>query len=756
MRNPLFESLVNRANSYKNPFLNEQDKPQPGTVFSDYVKSLAKLGNDLAANFIIAVNSYPEPSKFKDEYIANLPAKIQAAVDAIDTKKTIGPQLEDFYNALRQEVNNFLSASKGDTEYVNLLDEWRKNLSSGFKNYKVAIDKAMVYVKQQDESGQARMEDSDWELLKKLVSGGLAKLKDEMQTKATLAGESKSFIPEEFSTRGQVMEQLIHNKIAIDFNSFNRIVNEAKEDRVARRNARAESARVETLEGSVKGVLELIAMRSGDPSKKNFKSLAMNGEFVSLIKSVAEVRAELSVDDEQKKDIDFKQVGKTISNLESLFKSKKDAFDKAYDEESKTLRSFKTLSIATPEVEKYKQDGDNAFSTLPMLSQNAANQAAIERKKPTPTGDSGTAGTAGTAGSAGASAPFKLENTVKYDAKKRGSVNDDVKKVQQLIIDKIGKSSKGKDSELYKKFSKYGADGKFGQNTGNLISSIKAGLGLKDTSSDITQELVDKLSSEVFESLYSVRENFDWDAYTAKSNSFSSSGSKSGSSGSGSGGEKKSSTFNCIRSADNTTKISGGKATIERENKNKHTFNADGTYSFFYASKNETLKGTWKCTPEGFEAYTDSDKDTFYGTPGVMDWKSNMDQAEKAKADAVAKAAADLQVKAGEICKKILVKMSGANEREEEAAAVFRDEVTTPEMFKAVETFWNNKWWPSQRQMMNAPSYYNKMSVDEITKFMEYKKDKSGFGLRNLVQFYFDNSQKALLNGYLPSGVKKF
>jgi hypothetical protein len=139
-----------------------------------------------------------------------------------------------------------------------------------------------------------------------------------------------------------------------------------------------------------------------------------------------------------------------------------------------------------------------------------------------------------------------------------------------------------------------------------------------------------------------------------------------------------------------------------------------------------------------------------------MDWKSNMDKAEKAKADAAAKAAADLAAKAGEICKKILVKMSGKNEDEEGASEIFRDEVTTGEMFKAVEYFWNNKWWPSQRQMMNAPSYYNKMSVDEITKFMEYKKGKIGFGLRDLVQFYFDNSQKALLNGYLPSGVKKF
>lgn len=139
-----------------------------------------------------------------------------------------------------------------------------------------------------------------------------------------------------------------------------------------------------------------------------------------------------------------------------------------------------------------------------------------------------------------------------------------------------------------------------------------------------------------------------------------------------------------------------------------------------------------------------------------MDWKSNMDNAEKAKMDAATKAAADLQVKAGEICKKIIVKMSGTKEREEEAAAIFRDEVTTVEMFKAVETFWNNKWWPSQVQLQSSPLYFEKKSVDEITKIMDYKAGKKGFSLRYLIEFFFDTDQIALLNGYLPAGVKKF
>jgi hypothetical protein len=82
-----------------------------------------------------------------------------------------------------------------------------------------------------------------------------------------------------------------------------------------------------------------------------------------------------------------------------------------------------------------------------------------------------------------------LEETIKQAAVK-GKKNTVVAKVQTFITKNL--SDKIKGSESFKKFSegKYAGDGFFGDNTAKVIKGIKAGYGLKDNSSDITQELV--------------------------------------------------------------------------------------------------------------------------------------------------------------------------------------------------------------------------------------------------------------------------
>lgn len=54
-----------------------------------------------------------------------------------------------------------------------------------------------------------------------------------------------------------------------------------------------------------------------------------------------------------------------------------------------------------------------------------------------------------------------------------------------------------KDSEVFKKFSegKYAGDGFFGNNTEKVIIGLKKGFGMEDSSSDITEELLDKILS---------------------------------------------------------------------------------------------------------------------------------------------------------------------------------------------------------------------------------------------------------------------
>lgn len=91
-----------------------------------------------------------------------------------------------------------------------------------------------------------------------------------------------------------------------------------------------------------------------------------------------------------------------------------------------------------------------------------------------------------------------------------GKEDATVKKFQQLVIDKFKDNKDVNETELLKKFIKFGADGKFGGTTAGIIVSLKAGFGLDDTSTDITQELIDEVSAmKTNESQSFVIKNFD-------------------------------------------------------------------------------------------------------------------------------------------------------------------------------------------------------------------------------------------------------
>lgn len=94
--------------------------------------------------------------------------------------------------------------------------------------------------------------------------------------------------------------------------------------------------------------------------------------------------------------------------------------------------------------------------------------------------------------------------------------NETVAKVQQLILDKF-KSTKLESHPTFKKFLGYGADGKYGPTTRDVIGMIKTGFELSDKSGEtITKELVSALETKkVTESYfmnYSMFEQFNFDA----------------------------------------------------------------------------------------------------------------------------------------------------------------------------------------------------------------------------------------------------
>ena len=80
--------------------------------------------------------------------------------------------------------------------------------------------------------------------------------------------------------------------------------------------------------------------------------------------------------------------------------------------------------------------------------------------------------------------------TIDYTPEETKNVNPEVKKFQELVVDKFGKI---KAITSLPQYTKMGTDGKFGPNTRDIVKILKKGFGLTDSSGDITKELVDEI-----------------------------------------------------------------------------------------------------------------------------------------------------------------------------------------------------------------------------------------------------------------------
>jgi hypothetical protein len=87
-----------------------------------------------------------------------------------------------------------------------------------------------------------------------------------------------------------------------------------------------------------------------------------------------------------------------------------------------------------------------------------------------------------------------FKGTIKMEDVK-GKKNQTVKSFQEEVIRSFKDVIKG--SEDFKKFTdgKFAGDGYFGDNTAKIIKGLKAGFGMKDTSSDITDEFLNNVFS---------------------------------------------------------------------------------------------------------------------------------------------------------------------------------------------------------------------------------------------------------------------
>ena len=83
---------------------------------------------------------------------------------------------------------------------------------------------------------------------------------------------------------------------------------------------------------------------------------------------------------------------------------------------------------------------------------------------------------------------------IDYDPDNTKVVNPEVKKFQELVVNKFGKIKQIADLPQFKMM---GTDGKFGKGTRDIVVILKKGFGLPDSSKDITKELMDEIQTQV-------------------------------------------------------------------------------------------------------------------------------------------------------------------------------------------------------------------------------------------------------------------
>lgn len=97
----------------------------------------------------------------------------------------------------------------------------------------------------------------------------------------------------------------------------------------------------------------------------------------------------------------------------------------------------------------------------------------------------------------------KISKTIYYNSSKIGEKNEDVQKVQKVIMDRFGPIKKISNLSQYQEFSRFGADGKFGPRTQKMIKILQKGLGYDELTGNITPKFLERIQTEKILESYS-------------------------------------------------------------------------------------------------------------------------------------------------------------------------------------------------------------------------------------------------------------
>ena len=312
---------------------------------------------------------------------------------------------------------------------------------------------------------------------------------DKDSAEAKVAGESWTAAGEKFiAALGKIIEKLPNNKEEIeksitDFINIQKqnLQSSSKENDLKKEVEQALSKKNESFEYINEGIFTGKKGRIKDISKeitvvmsilKDMSAIpGMEGEAKKYQDEVTKLSAEVGkMVDMKGKDIDgdrLKEIGARISEIPTLLTKKSEGLAKE-DETNKEaaalfVDALKSLESATENDKKFVEK-----AKVEKEAEDNWNKSAKDA-----IGFKGT---------------IKMEDV-------KGKKNKTVKSFQQEVIKKFKDIIKG--SEDFKKFTdgKFAGDGYFGDNTAKIIKGLKAGFGMDDKTSDITDEFLNKVFS---------------------------------------------------------------------------------------------------------------------------------------------------------------------------------------------------------------------------------------------------------------------
>ena len=312
---------------------------------------------------------------------------------------------------------------------------------------------------------------------------------DKDSAEAKVAGESWTAAGEKFiAALGKIIEKLPNNKEEIeksitDFINVQKqnLQSSSKENDLKKEVEQALSKKNESFEYINEGIFTGKKGRIKDISKeitvvmsilKDMSAIpGMEGEAKKYQDEVTKLSAEVGkMVDMKGKEIDgdrLKEIGARISEIPTLLTKKSEGLAKE-DETNKEaaalfVDALKSLEAATENDKKFVEK-----AKVEKEAEDNWNKSAKDA-----IGFKGT---------------IKMEDV-------KGKKDKTVKSFQQEVIKKFKDIIKG--SEDFKKFTdgKFAGDGYFGDNTAKIIKGLKAGFGMDDKTSDITDEFLNKVFS---------------------------------------------------------------------------------------------------------------------------------------------------------------------------------------------------------------------------------------------------------------------